>query len=68
MFVRGCNPNIHTFTSLLKGFLSQERMIEAYALWDGMIKEGVLPNVVTYNTLINGLCSVGNMGKTGCLF
>jgi hypothetical protein len=32
-------------------------------LFEQMLSIGVVPNIVTYNTLINGLCNMGKLGK-----
>lgn len=38
--------------------------IEAFKLKDKMIEEGIAPSVVTYSTLISGLCKQGDMEES----
>lgn len=38
-------------------------MSKAMKLFDSMVEECCTPDVVTYNTLINGICKEGNMEK-----
>ncbi|CAN0902325.1 Pentatricopeptide repeat-containing protein At3g48810 [Linum grandiflorum] len=65
MIVRGCSPNLHTFSSLMKGCFGQGRVNEALGLWDRLDCE---PNVVLYNTLIHGLSSCGRMVEAVAVF
>ncbi|CAN1243314.1 Pentatricopeptide repeat-containing protein At3g48810 [Linum perenne] len=55
MFIRGCSPNLHTFSSLMKGYFMEGRLHGALDLWDRMISEGCAH--------IHGLCSCGRMGE-----
>lgn len=38
-------------------------MDEGYKFWEDMIKRGFNPDIITYNTLIHGLCNLGRMEK-----
>lgn len=53
MLVRGCSPNILTFTSSMKGYFKKSRVLEALDVWNQMIQEGFLPNVIPYNVLLH---------------
>jgi pentatricopeptide repeat protein len=44
------------------------QVLKAYKLLRGIIDSGVVPDVVTYNTLINGLCKVRNLDAALRLF
>ncbi|RYR08059.1 hypothetical protein Ahy_B05g075607 [Arachis hypogaea] len=48
MLKKECNPNIHTYSSLIKGCLLGGKLGEALELWNLMIMEGVKSNVVLY--------------------
>ncbi|KAJ9557198.1 hypothetical protein OSB04_011812 [Centaurea solstitialis] len=58
---RGVVPNVHTFSTLLNGLILEDRIVEAEKLFKKLIKGKLcVPNVVMYNTMIKGLCKVGN--------
>ncbi|KAI8560978.1 hypothetical protein RHMOL_Rhmol04G0298800 [Rhododendron molle] len=75
IFKHGYTPDAVTFTTLLNGFIAQDKVAEAVALFQKLVKKGeikpnvatyasleekgVHPDVVTYNSLIHGLCSSG---------
>uniref|UniRef100_A0A1J3CAR8 Pentatricopeptide repeat-containing protein n=1 Tax=Noccaea caerulescens TaxID=107243 RepID=A0A1J3CAR8_NOCCA len=64
MLKRGCHPNVHTLSSLVKGCFLSGTTVEALDLWNRMIRGFWLePNIVAFNTLVQGLCSHGNMEK-----
>ncbi|XP_026384523.1 pentatricopeptide repeat-containing protein At1g12300, mitochondrial-like [Papaver somniferum] len=72
----GYDPNIITYTNLIKGLCLQGKIQVAVELFDKMIDRGVQPNTITCNTIITGLCRVGelenalhllrNMAKWNC--
>ncbi|KAH7844457.1 hypothetical protein Vadar_028196 [Vaccinium darrowii] len=41
---------------------------EALDLWERMMIEGIYPNVVSYNSLVRDLCSVGSVEKAVAVF
>ncbi|KAL6565310.1 hypothetical protein OROGR_002261 [Orobanche gracilis] len=60
-FKRGCVPNVFTFNTLLKGLFRGNRINEAQELFRKMVREGLCElSVVTYGTVIDGLCKAGN--------
>ncbi|XP_050111937.1 pentatricopeptide repeat-containing protein At1g62910-like [Malus sylvestris] len=77
MTSKGIAPDIITYTSFIHGFCKVENWKEAKRLFNEMVEnqiinytsddflemshEGVVPNMVTYSTLIDGFCK---MGKT----
>ncbi|VVB04993.1 unnamed protein product [Arabis nemorensis] len=64
MLKRGSHPNIHTLSSLVKGFFVTGTTVDALDLWNRMIRGfGLQPNVIAFNTLVQGFCSHGNMEK-----
>lgn len=70
MLKRGCHPNVHTLSSLVKGcFVRGRSSADALGLWSSMIRGFELqPNVVAFNTLVQGLCSHGDMEKALSVF
>ncbi|CAH8295359.1 unnamed protein product [Eruca vesicaria subsp. sativa] len=70
MLKRGCHPNVHTLSSLVKGcFVRGTSNVDAVELWRSMIIGFELqPNVVAFNTLVQGLCSHGDMKKAMSVF
>ncbi|KAK6156246.1 hypothetical protein DH2020_010494 [Rehmannia glutinosa] len=60
-FKRGCVPNVVTFSTLLKGLFRENRINEAQELFRKILREGMCElSVVTYGTVIDGLCKAGN--------
>ncbi|KAL1217312.1 Pentatricopeptide repeat-containing protein [Cardamine amara subsp. amara] len=69
MLKRGCHPNIHTLSSLVKGCFVRGTSVDALDLWNRMIRGfGLQPNVVAFNTLVQGFCSHENMEKALSVF
>ncbi|XP_010426378.1 PREDICTED: pentatricopeptide repeat-containing protein At3g48810-like [Camelina sativa] len=69
MLKRGCHPNIHTLSSLVKGCFVRGTAVDALDLWNRMIRGFELqPNVVAFNTLVQGFCSHGDMQKAMSVF
>lgn len=53
---KASNPNVVTYTILIKGFVEKGRALEAVRFLDRMDDSGVKPNRVTFATLLDGLC------------
>ncbi|KAJ3681701.1 hypothetical protein LUZ60_014274 [Juncus effusus] len=60
LFRAGYIVNSIIFGSLLKGLCIKRRIGDAAKLFDKMPLMGCSPNLIMYNTLIDGLCSNGN--------
>nr|XP_017224772.1 PREDICTED: putative pentatricopeptide repeat-containing protein At1g12700, mitochondrial [Daucus carota subsp. sativus] len=57
----GWVPDVVTYTTLIKGLLSQDRALEAEHLFRKLIRfREIQPDVVTYSTIIDGLCKTSN--------
>ncbi|KAL8479330.1 hypothetical protein ACS0TY_026266 [Phlomoides rotata] len=58
MKARQVHPNLRTYNIMLDGFKSGE-IPQALSFLHTMEDEGFIPDIVTYGTLINGLCRDG---------
>ncbi|KAF5816448.1 putative tetratricopeptide-like helical domain superfamily [Helianthus annuus] len=59
-FRRAIPPNVYIFSALLDGLVLEDRILEAEILFKKLIKQNLCePSVVTYNTMIKGLCKFG---------
>ncbi|KAB2634418.1 pentatricopeptide repeat-containing protein [Pyrus ussuriensis x Pyrus communis] len=59
MRIRGLRPNERTYTTLIDGFSQQGFLNEAYGaigVIQDMIGKGLLPDAVSYSTIITGYC------------
>ncbi|KAJ6811461.1 pentatricopeptide repeat-containing protein-like [Iris pallida] len=62
MIVSGVSPDTHFFTVLVKLYsCCLERFDSAYIIIQWMFRCGCPPDVVTYSTLIAGLCRIGRV-------
>ncbi|KAJ0769880.1 putative tetratricopeptide-like helical domain superfamily [Helianthus annuus] len=60
-FRRAIAPNQFIYSALLDGLVLEDRILEAEMLFKKLIKQKLCePDVVTYNTMIKGLCKFGN--------
>lgn len=53
-------PDAMIFTTLIKGFCTERRILEATKLFKKMVAFGRSPDIITYGALIKGLCQTGN--------
>jgi len=51
-------PSVYTFTILVDAQCKEGKMKEAKSVIAMMMKEGVIPNVVTYTSIMEGYCLV----------
>ena len=47
-------PDKFTYSTIIKGYCGKGEIEQALALFDGMLKEGLSPDLVIYNTLLDG--------------
>ncbi|KAK4394076.1 putative pentatricopeptide repeat-containing protein, mitochondrial [Sesamum angolense] len=60
-FKRGYQPNVTTFTTLIKGLFLDDKVMEAERLFKKLLTRKLCePNEVTILTVINGLCKAGH--------
>ncbi|CAN6878288.1 unnamed protein product [Brassica oleracea] len=62
MFVRGLSVDAVSFGTLIDGYLKEGKVEKAVDVYDGMIKMKKLPNLVIYNSIVNGLSKRGLSG------
>lgn len=65
--VQTLRPTVRTYTALLRGYVKEGRLREAFDLVEEMVaaaggRPEALPNVVTYTVLINGCVRKGKLG------
>lgn len=53
--------SIQTFNEVINGFCCSDKVHRAMALLTQMLGAGFSPNIVTFNSLISGQCSAGEM-------
>ncbi|KAL6848543.1 hypothetical protein ACP4OV_021837 [Aristida adscensionis] len=54
-------PNVVTYTTMIKAYFAKRLANEALAVFKMMVSDGVQPNRITYNTLVQGFCEAGRM-------
>ncbi|KAI9114572.1 hypothetical protein K1719_014270 [Acacia pycnantha] len=59
MKVKGCNPDIVHYNTVILGFCREGRAHDACKVIDDMQSNGCLPNLTSYRTLTSGLCNEG---------
>ncbi|KAL8116724.1 hypothetical protein AgCh_023032 [Apium graveolens] len=69
IFKRGLMPTVITYNTLIRGLLAQHKSAEARLLFENLIKfREVQLNVVTFTTMIDGLCKTGHTDMALWLF
>ncbi|KVH97607.1 Pentatricopeptide repeat-containing protein, partial [Cynara cardunculus var. scolymus] len=51
-------PDVYVFTSLILGYGRYKHIKSGFRVWKEMTDQGITPNALTYNHLINALCHV----------
>ncbi|KAK7404819.1 hypothetical protein VNO78_05800 [Psophocarpus tetragonolobus] len=64
MVKEGVVPSVATYNALIQVLCKKDTVENAVLVFEDMVTEGVcLPNLVTYNLVIRGLCHVGDMER-----
>ncbi|GAV84323.1 PPR_2 domain-containing protein [Cephalotus follicularis] len=53
-----CRPNVRTFSTLMHGLCEGGMVEEAFGLFDRMERDGIDPDMITFNIVISGFRSV----------
>uniref|UniRef100_A0A6N2LK33 Pentacotripeptide-repeat region of PRORP domain-containing protein n=1 Tax=Salix viminalis TaxID=40686 RepID=A0A6N2LK33_SALVM len=61
MLKKGCDPDIWTYNTLIRGFLKMGLFDKAWVLWNLMSDLGIQPDEVTYNLMICYYCKQGKL-------
>ncbi|CAA7037784.1 unnamed protein product [Microthlaspi erraticum] len=62
MVVRGLDLDVVSFATLIDGYVKEGKLEKAVEVYDGMVKMKKTPNLVVYNSVVNGLCKRGLVG------
>ncbi|KAF7086507.1 hypothetical protein CFC21_089793 [Triticum aestivum] len=58
-----CQPNVVvSYSTVVDGLLKEGEVNKAYSLLCEMLHQGISPNVVTYSSIIFGMCKVQGRG------
>ena len=63
----GCEPELNTYTMIVRMFFSERREAMALKVWEEMREKGVIPCMHMYSVLIKGLQRVGRM-EEACFY
>ncbi|KAL4583566.1 hypothetical protein LXL04_008144 [Taraxacum kok-saghyz] len=55
----GCEPTIVTYSALIRGYVGNGKMIDAWSVFEKMKNEGPLPDFRTYSMFIFCMCKEG---------
>jgi pentatricopeptide repeat protein len=58
-----CPPNVVSYTTVIHGFFKEDEVGKAYTLFCEMLDRGILPDVVTCNSIIDGLHAASMQGQ-----
>nr|XP_017224816.1 PREDICTED: putative pentatricopeptide repeat-containing protein At1g12700, mitochondrial [Daucus carota subsp. sativus] len=78
IFKRGFVPDVVTYTTLVRGLISQDKFLEAELMFSYLLQHNqIQPDAAIFTTIIDGLCKIGNtsramrllryMEKKGCM-
>lgn len=63
-----CRPDVVSYTTVVHGLGIDGQVEKAMKMFDGMIRDGVVPSVASYNALIQVICKDGNIENAVLLF
>ncbi|KAF0930986.1 hypothetical protein E2562_038554 [Oryza meyeriana var. granulata] len=59
----GCPPNVVSYNTVIDGFFKEGDLDKAYSTYREMLDRRILPDVVTYTSIIAALCKTQAMDK-----
>ncbi|KAJ0020281.1 hypothetical protein Pint_32008 [Pistacia integerrima] len=60
----GCELNAVAYCTVIGGFYEENYHVEAYELFDEMLRLGFFPDITTFNKLIHTLCKKGDVRES----
>ncbi|KAJ0084707.1 hypothetical protein Patl1_30524 [Pistacia atlantica] len=60
----GCEINAVAYCTVIGGFYEENYHVEAYELFDEMLRLGFFPDITTFNKLIHTLCKKGDVRES----
>ncbi|XP_040967082.1 pentatricopeptide repeat-containing protein At5g16640, mitochondrial-like [Gossypium hirsutum] len=63
MLKLGVEPDVVTFSTLINGFCNQNKIFEVVSIFDEMAERGYQAQLIAYNTILKGLCKIGNIDR-----
>ncbi|KAL8106935.1 hypothetical protein AgCh_023654 [Apium graveolens] len=69
IFKRGLVPSVVTYTTLVRGLVSQDKFTEAENLFKKLLEyKQIEPDAIIFSTIVDGLCKTGNTSAATRLF
>ncbi|KAJ8443112.1 hypothetical protein Cgig2_030880 [Carnegiea gigantea] len=65
---RGLKPDVYTYTALIHGKCTHEKIDYAQTLFNEMSSMGLVPNVITYTAMISGFSKEGKSDEAFALY
>ncbi|OMO79169.1 hypothetical protein COLO4_24521 [Corchorus olitorius] len=62
--LQGCEINAVAYCTVVGGFFEENHHVEAYELFDEMLRLGLTPNITAFNKLIHILCKNGGVQES----
>ena len=63
MDIKGIQPNVVSYNSLMHGLCNSDQQEEASALFNEMTSFNIMPDAVTFNILVDTLCKKGKIQR-----
>ncbi|XP_078439029.1 tetratricopeptide repeat (TPR)-like superfamily protein [Wolffia australiana] len=64
----GCEPELNTYTIVVRMFCSEGRINEALQVWRMMAGKGIIPSMHMYSVIISGLQRIGRLEDASFYF
>ncbi|XP_061993401.1 pentatricopeptide repeat-containing protein At1g62720-like [Rosa rugosa] len=63
MISKGSTVNVQRCSILINGYCKGKKIIKAYKIFKEMCRMELVPDTITFNTLIDGFCKAGRNGE-----
>uniref|UniRef100_A0A6N2MGX0 Pentacotripeptide-repeat region of PRORP domain-containing protein n=1 Tax=Salix viminalis TaxID=40686 RepID=A0A6N2MGX0_SALVM len=64
MVSRECQLNAVSYCTVVAGFYEEDYRVEAYELFNDMLRIGIFPDICTFNKLLHTLCKKGEVQES----